>query len=435
MRIRPFSPKSLPAMSRAVAFTLGFASAATFAADRSPLPEATPESAGFSTPALGRIDAFFAREVEQNRIPGAVVAIARNGKLVYFKAHGFLDKPKGVAMPLDAVFNLASMTKVMVAVGALKLNEEGRLPLQSRLDQYFPAFGTMQVGSLTPTGEITLAPMKRPILIHDLFRHTAGFTYGGRGGNDPIRNQYPGGFEAAHDNTGPEFMAKLAKLPLVHQPGTEFEYSLSLDVLGQVVEKVTGQRLNDYMADAVWKPVGMPDTGFVVPAGKRALLAQPLAIDPVSGKPQTLSILTTPVKFDCAGACAFGTVGDYLRFGQMLLNGGTLDGHRVLSPKTVEVMTANHLGPEIKNNVAVVEPHREGYGFGLGVAVRMSDVAAVPGTVGDYTWNGANGTAFWVDPKEKLVVVMGTVGPGDIRKYFREQLGALVYGAMSALNP
>jgi CubicO group peptidase (beta-lactamase class C family) len=172
-----------------------------------------------------------------------------------------------------------------------------------------------------------------------------------------------------------------------------------------------------------------------VPAEKRSRLARPFPNDPLSGKPQRIGILDKAAKFDCAGSCAFSTVADYLRFGQMLANGGAIDGKRVLSPKTVAVMTSDHLGTAIKNNVASIEQHRDGYGFGLGVAVRLDDgVAATPGTKGDYTWNGANGTLFWVDPKEKLVVVVGTAAPGEIRKYYREQMGALVYGAMTRLE-
>jgi CubicO group peptidase (beta-lactamase class C family) len=179
----------------------------------------------------------------------------------------------------------------------------------------------------------------------------------------------------------------------------------------------------------------MKDTMFQVPDSQLARLAQPLPIDPISGKPQAIRILKTQSKFDCAGACAFGTVGDFLRFGQLLVNGGMIDGKRVLSPKTVAFMTSNHLPPSVKNNVPLVEPHRDGYSFGLGVAVRMNDgVAATPGTAGDFSWNGANGTSFWADPKEKLVVVVGTVAPGDIRKYYREQMGDLVYGAMTRLE-
>lgn len=203
-------------------------------------------------------------------------------------------------------------------------------------------------------------------------------------------------------------------------------------MLGAVVEKVTGQRLGDYLAAHVWKPLGMTDTTFAVPADRRARLAQPYANDPLTGKPQSIPVMAQQTKFDCGGACAFGTVSDYLRFGQALLAGGALDGRRILSPQTVAHMTANHLGPEIRNAVGVVEPHREGYGFGLGVAVRLQQgVAAVPGNPGEFSWNGAYGTAFFADPKEKLVVVVGTAAPGELRKYYREQVQDLVYGAMT----
>ena len=397
-----------------------------------PLPPIAPAEAGFSPQALDRIDQFFAREVAADRIPGGVVAIARNGRLVYFKSHGYLDKAAGTPMPRDAIFNLASMTKVMASVAALRLNEEGRLPLKSRLDSYYPEFANMKVG-VPGAGDLTLKAVDNPIFIHDLLRHTSGLIYGGRG-NHPISKLYPNGYVAL-DVTSAEFLGTLTKLPLAHQPGTAFEYGFSTDVLGLVVEKVAGKQLGDYLNEIVWGPVGMPDTAFSVPDAKRARLAKALPFDPVSKNPQRILVLEKTPKFHCGGACAYGTVGDYLRFGQMLLDGGAIDGKRVLSPKTVAFMTSNHLGPTIVNNVPLVEPHRDGYSFGLGVAVRMHEgIAAIPGSKGDYSWNGANGTAYWADPKEKLVVVMGTVGPGDIRKYFREQLTDLVYGAMTKLQ-
>jgi CubicO group peptidase (beta-lactamase class C family) len=401
----------------------GLAMAAT------PLPPAAPESVGFSKEGLVRIDDFFAREIAAGRVPGAVVAIARDGKLVHYKAYGFLNKATNEPMPLDAIFNLASMTKVMTAVGGLTLNEQGRLPLKSALSDYLPAFAKMNVGAMA-NGEIKLEPAK-PIFIHDLFRHTSGITYGGRG-DSPVHKLYPSGSApAAAQYTADEFIAKLASVPLLYQPGTVWDYGFSTDVLGLVIEKVSGKRLGEFLKSSVWDKVNMPDTTFNVPAEKRKRLARPLANDPLTGKEQSIAILDKPVKFDCAGSCAFSTVGDYLRFGQMLLDGGAIDGKRVLSPKTVRAMTSDHLGNNIKNNVAGTEPHRDGYGFGLSVAVRLvNGVAAVPGTAGDYTWNGANGTAYWADPKERLVVVYGTVAPGEIRKYYREQMGALVYGAM-----
>ncbi|HET7729736.1 MAG TPA: serine hydrolase domain-containing protein [Usitatibacter sp.] len=400
-----------------------------------PLPPIAPDRAGFSTEGLARIDRFFAREIEANRVPGAVVAIARDGKLVYFKAHGFQDKAAGIPMRTDTIFQLASMTKILAAVGGLVLNEEGRLPLKSRLDEYFPAFGKMSVGVVSASGEIALEPQKQPIFIHDLFRHTSGIPYGGRG-TTAVHKLWPGGSAvAAAKYDGPEFLATITALPLLHQPGTAWDYSFSTDVLGLVIEKVTGQRLDHYLKSAVWDKVGMPDTFFAIPADKAKRLARPLPTDPLSGKPQKITNLDEGFKFDCAGSCAYGTVGDYLRFGQMLIDGGAIDGKRVLSPKTVAWMTSDHLGPNIRNQVAGTEPHRDGYSWGLGVAVRMHDgVAATPGSKGDFTWNGANGTAFWADPQERLVVVVGTAAPGEIRKYYREQVGALVYGAMTQLR-
>lgn len=394
-----------------------------------PLPAATPESAGFSREGLARIDRFFEREIAADRVPGAVVAIARDGKLVHYKAYGYLDKATGEKMPLDAIFNLASMTKVMAAVGGLTLMEEGRLPLKSRLDQYYPQFAKMTVGV---PGDAKSEPA-RPIFIHDLYRHTSGLTYGP--GDNAVSKLYPGAFDAAFTMSTAEFIEKVSSLPLVYQPGTTFNYGFSIDVLGAVIEKVSGQPLEGYLRQAVWDKVGMPDTTFHVPAEKRKRVARPLPNDPISGKPQRIAILETPVKFDCAGACAFGTVGDYLRFGQMLVDGGAIGGKRVLSPKTVSWMTSDHLGSAIRNNVAIVEPHRDGYTFGLGMAVRVVEgMAAIPGSPGDFSWNGANGTAFWADPAERLVVVYGTVAPGDIRKYYREQVQDLVYGAMTQLR-
>jgi CubicO group peptidase (beta-lactamase class C family) len=414
-------------------FALGSIMVSVSAHAATPLPVAVPEQVGFSTEGLARIDAFFAREIAAARVPGAVIAIARDGKLVHYKAYGALNKATGESMPLDAIFNLASMTKVMTAAGGLTLNEEGRLPLKSPLSEYLPAFAKMNVGVVAANGEIKLEPAN-PIYIHDLFRHTSGITYGGRG-DTAVHKLYPAGSApAAARYTGEEFIAKLAATPLLYQPGTVWDYGFSIDILGLVIEKISGKRLNDFLKASVWDRVGMPDTTFDVPAEKRKRIARPLPKDPVSGKDQNISILDKPVKFDCAGSCAFSTVGDYLRFGQMLLDGGIIDGKRVLSAKTVRAMTSDHLGANIKNNVAGTEPHRDGYGFGLGVAVRLHDgLAAVPGTAGDYTWNGANGTAYWADPKERLVVVYGTVAPGEIRKYYREQVGALVYGAMQDL--
>jgi len=403
----------------------------TGAVSAAPLPETSSGDAGFSAEGLSRIDSFFAEEIAANRVPGAVIAIARDGKLVYYKAYGYLDMEKGVPMPLDAIFAYASMTKIMTSVAALTLTQTGKLPLQSKLSNYYPAFDEMKVGVIGADGKLTLEPQKRPIFIHDLFRHTSGLTYGGRG-DHPISKLYPGGTDPAFEGSTADFINRITKLPLAYQPGVAFEYSFSADVLGAVVEKVSGKSLGAYLAEHVWGKLNMVDTTFKVPPDKRARLAQPFPHNPLDGKPQDIPVIRKQTTFDCGGACALGTVGDYLRFGQMLMNGGMLEDERILSPQTAALMTANHLGPEIRNNVAVIEPHREGYGFGLGVAVRMNPgIAAVPGNVGEFSWNGAYGTAFFADPKEKLVVVIGTAAPGELRKYYREQVQVLVYGAMT----
>jgi CubicO group peptidase (beta-lactamase class C family) len=397
-----------------------------------PLPEARPDEVGFSEQGLARLDDFFAREIAAKRVPGAVVAIARDGKLVHYKAYGQLDPVKGTPMSLDAVFALASMTKPMAAVAALTLMEQGRLPLQASVANYYPAFADMKVGVPQVDGSLKMEAQASPITIHDLYRHTSGLMYGGRpDSTNPLARLYPDGTAPAVEGDTSAFIDRITKLPLVHQPGTEFEYGFSIDVLGAVVEKVSSQRLGDYLAANVWQPLGMRDATFHPSEAQHDRLARPFPNDPLTGKPQSIKLLDTATRFDCGGACSFATVGDYLRFGQMLLDGGELDGKRILGPKTVHHMVSNHLGPAIKNNVANIEPHRDGFSFGLGVAVRTSEgLSSVPGNPGEFTWNGAYGTQFFCDPKEHLVVVVGTAAPGEIRKYYREQVQDIVYGAM-----
>ncbi len=420
---------SSPALAALATLTLALG----LPAAAQPLPSAAPESVGMSAERLRRIDAFFSGEIERNRLPGAVVAIAREGKLVYFKAFGFADKAKGLPATTDTIYQLASMTKPMAAVGALVLTEQARLPLQSRLSDYLPAYAKAQVGVPAADGKFTLEAPKRPILIHDLFRHTAGLTYGGRpDSSSPMAALWPSGNAASHMGSAAEMADKLAALPLVYQPGTVFEYSLSFDVLGAVVEKITGKPLGGHLAETLWGPLKMNDTTFRLTEAQRARVARPLPQNPLDGKPQSIAAIDRPPTFDCGGACAFGTMGDYIRFGQMMLNGGSLDGQQVLSPATVQLMTTNHLGSAIQNRVAAVEPHRDGYGFGLGVAVRLQPgLAAVPGNPGEYSWNGANGTGYFADPKAQLVVAFGTAAPGELRKYYREQVQNLVYGALT----
>lgn len=398
---------------------------------KSPLPLASSPGQGFSQEGLKRIDTFFADQIATNQMPGAVLAISKNGRLSVFKPYGYLDKDSQKPMTTDAIFNLASMTKVMATVGALTFYEEGKLPLNAPISDWLPQFKNMKLGQIDAEGKLTTVPAKNPITVQDLMRHTNGLTYGGRGAT-PIHKFYPAGSAVAAINfSTDEFIDKLAAAPLLYEPGTAWDYGFGIDVLGIIEEKISGKTLGGVLQERVWSKVGMPSTSFQLAEKDRARLAQPLPIDPISGKPQKVDIHSKQIKFDCGGSCAYSTAGDYLRFGQMLLNGGSIDGKRVLGPQTVAFMTANHLNKDIKNNVSGTEPARVGYGFGLGVAVRTErGLSANNGNVGDYSWNGAYGTIFFVDPKEQMVVVMMGVAPGDIRKIHREKLNALIYGAL-----
>src|ERR1700680_663190 len=254
-----------------------------------PLPEARPDEVGFSQAGLARMDDFFAREISAKRVPGAVVAVARDGKLVHYKAYGQLDAAKGTAMPLDAVFALASMTKPMAAVAGLTLMEQGRLPLQARLSEYYPAFAEMKVGVPQADGSLKMEAQASPITIHDLYRHTSGLMYGGRpDSSSPLVRLYPDGTAPAIEGDTQAFIDRITKLPLAHQPSTEFEYGFSIDVLGAVVEKVSEQRLGEYLAANVWHPLGMTDATFHPAEGQRDRLARPFPNDPLTGKPQSI---------------------------------------------------------------------------------------------------------------------------------------------------
>ena len=360
---------------RPVALLAALVSGAAFA---QPLPTVAPERAGFSSQGLARIDQFFAREIQANRVPGAVVAIARDGQLVYYKAHGFLDKSKNEPMPVDAIFQLASMTKIMASVGGLALNEQGRLPLKSRLDEYLPGFAKMSVGVPSAGGELALEPAKQPIFIHDLFRHTSGITYGGRG-STAVHKLYPAGSAAAAAQyTGEEFVAKLSSLPLLHQPGTVWDYSFSTDVLGLVIEKVTGRPLGDYLNGV---RVGQVAHGGHLLRGAcrqapshRAAAADRSDHRQAAAHRQPRGRQQVPVRRRLRLRHGWR-----LRpFGQMLMNGGTLDGQRVLSPTTV----ANAQPPPHWNFVGVSSsaiccglPLSGSFGSGRAMRLRLS-----PGT-------------------------------------------------------
>jgi CubicO group peptidase (beta-lactamase class C family) len=408
------------------------ASSAALAED--PLPRANPEEVGLSSERLARIGETLKADIEAGRIPGAVIAVARRGKLVALDAYGWRDKAAGVAMTTDTIFNIASMTKPMTTVGALMLYERGKLLIDDPLAKYFPKFAVMRVAARDAAGEPTAetVPANRQITIQDLMRHTSGLIYGGRG-NTLVHKMYPAGSsDAAREYDGAAFMEKLASLPLLHQPATVWDYGFGLDVLGLTIESITKQSLGQYLHANLFTPLGMTDTGFSISADKAARYAKPLPTDPDTGKPQTRSPeLTQPIKFECGGGCAASTASDYLRFAMMLTNGGRAGEARLLGRKTIEYMLSDQLGANIKNLVGNADPTRADYGFGLGVAVRTTPgVVRMMGSVGQFSWPGASGTEWWADPKEELAVVYMSAAPGPIRWHYRQKINALVYQAI-----
>jgi CubicO group peptidase (beta-lactamase class C family) len=398
-----------------------------------PLPRAKPEEAGMSSERLALIGKTVNAEIARDQLPGAVLAIARRGKLVYFETFGYRDKTAGAPMTTDAIFNIASMTKPMVAVGALQLYEQGKLLMDEPLAKYFPKFASMQVAVMDAKKESILetVPAARKITIQDLFRHTSGLIYGGRG-TTAVHKLYPeGSGQAAAAMTGAEFLDHLSSRPLLYQPGTVWDYGFGLDVLGLIIEQLTEQSLGDYLQQNVWKPLGMADTGFLIAADKAARYAAALPNDPVSGNPQSMTPLTQRTKFECGGGCAASTASDYLRFALMLMNKGKSGDARILGPKTVEYMLSNQLAPDVKNLIVNGDPTRADYGFGLGLAVRTTPgVVRMMGSVGDFSWPGASGTNWWADPHEELAVVWMAHSPGPIRWKYRQMINALVYQAI-----
>jgi CubicO group peptidase (beta-lactamase class C family) len=399
-----------------------------------PLPRAKPEDVGMSSERLARIATALNAEIQKGRMPGAVVAVARKGKLVYYQAFGYLDKDAGTKMTTDAIFSIASMTKPMVSAGALTLVEQGKMQIDDPLSAYFPQFAKMQVAVLKSNdagGAFDTVPAARAITMRDLMLHTSGIIYGGRG-STPVHKLYPGGSSSAGmEMSGQEFLDKIAKNPLLHQPGSTWDYGFGLDVLGLAIEKVSGQTLGQYLAASLWKPLGMVDTGFSVPAEKQKRYAKGFANDPETGKPQFVLDLSKPLKFECGGGCTASTAGDYLHFAQMLLNGGQLNGKRVLGRKTVEYMLSNQLAPNVVNLIGNADPTRADMGFGLGLAVQTTPgVVRTQGSVGSYSWPGAYGTNWWADPKEQLAVVFMAHTPGPIRWHYRYVINSLVNQAI-----
>jgi CubicO group peptidase (beta-lactamase class C family) len=392
---------------------------------------AKPEEVGLSRDRLARIALALTRQIEERSFPGAVALVARKGRIAYFEAVGQLDPKSGAPMSKDAIFRLYSMTKPFTSVAIMMLVEDGRLRLMDPIGVYLPELAKLEV--LVPGTDAagkptyTTVAAEKPVTVYDLLRHTSGFVYPSTP-NAYLKDLYTKEKVNWSGVTPAEQIQALAKVPLARQPGTMWEYGLSTDVAGRIVEAVSGMPLGRFLETRLFRPLGMTDTSFLVPAGKVKRLAQPLAADKATGKPIALHDVTVAAKNDAGGAGAAGVAIDYARFLQMLANGGQLDGKRILARTTVRQMTSDHLG-DIKPAIPTLQP---GYGFGLGFAVRRADgLSGLLGSAGEYNWGGAGGTGFWVDPKEQLVAVLMTQAqPGPWQREFKELFRQMVYQAI-----
>ncbi len=397
------------------------------------LPHAKPDTVGLSPSRLARIRETLTREVEAGRIPGGVVAIARRGQVAYVEAVGYRDPATKAAMTPDTIFSIASMTKPMTSVAAMQLHEEGHLLLGDPIAKYLPALADMQVAELLASDRVTTRPPARAPTIQDLLRHTSGLTYRERGTSAAHKLHPPPTFESALTLSKDQFLAHLGKAPLLFDPGSNWEYGSSTDVLGMVVEAVTGKPLATVLSERIWQPLGMIDTSFELPETKRVRYGRALEKDPLTGAKQSV-VHAGPhaFKWGPGGAAALSTAADYLKFCEMVRQGGALGGTRLLGPKTVAYMTSDHLAANLGNRIAdAMDPAATGYGFGLGFAVRRQDgVAALMGSAGDYYWSGVFGTYFWIDPKEQLSAVFMAAAPGLIRMRYRQLIRAVVYQAL-----
>lgn len=397
------------------------------------LPTAAPESVGLNAERLGRISQTFRDDVAKGTMPGAVLLIARDGKVAYHEAFGSIDPQTKAPMTKDAIFRIYSMTKPFTSVAAMMLVEEGKIALADPVSKYIPAFKEVKVGVEKPGADgkptLDMVAPRRAMNVHDLLRHTAGLTYGVFG-ESLVKVAYRDAklFDGDPDNA--EFADRVAKLPLMFQPGSTWEYSHATDILGRVVEIASGKSLYAFMKERLFDPLGMPDTAFyVAEAGKRDRVAEPFENDRQIGVGSFFTDPRQPRKWESGGGGGVGTSMDYARFLQMLLDGGALDGKRYLSPKTVAYMTSDHLGATVAAAGPAYLPG-EGYTFGLGFAVRKeTGLSPVPGTAGDYNWGGAGGTYMWVDPKERLFVVFMMQSPKQ-RIYYRSLLKDMVYAAI-----
>jgi len=391
--------------------------------------------AAFTSRGLARIDDYLKDEIAENKIPGAVLVIERNGKTVYSKSFGLRDPGTKQPMTAGTIFRIYSMSKPITTVAAMMLVEDGKLSLDDPLSKYVPAFANTRVGveqkSANGTATLHLVSAKQPITIRDLMRQTSGITYGFFG-EGLVKKAYADAHLFDGDMDDADFAERVAGLPLAYQPGTTWDYGHSTDILGRVIEVVSGKSLFQFEEDRLLRPLGMKDTGFyVTDPAKRSLVAEPFPDDRVIADHFVMNDPRVEQKWESGGGGMVSTVGDYARFAQMMINGGTLDGKRYLSRKTIVSMGSDQIGPGsgVKPGPYYFPGHGSGFGFGFAVRTEPSERPG-EGSVGEINWSGAGGTTFWIDPKQNIFVVFmaQTIGQRDS---LRVTLRDLVYSALS----
>ncbi len=367
----------------------------------------------------------FKREVDKGTLPGATVMVARRGQIGWFDAIGRQGPASDAPMRQDSIFRIFSMTKPIVSVGIMMLLEDGHFLLNDPVAKFIPEFARQQVG-IERHGKLELAPVARPMTIQDLLRHTSGITYE-HTGNSLVQQLYTQTRLRSRKITNAEHAAMVASLPLICQPGAEWNYSRSTDILGRIIEVVTRKPLSSFLTERILAPLQMAETAFFTAEENAPRLAEPFPIDPwTAEKVQLFNMLERPA-MESGGGGLVSTTMDYARFCQMLLNGGSLDGNRIIGRKTLELMASDHLSPHVAIKGTLLTP---GHGFGLGFAVRNNaGIASFLGSVGQFFWSGMGGTFFWIDPKEELFAVFMSQAPGQ-RDYTRTLVRNLVYAAL-----
>ncbi|SEN12930.1 serine hydrolase domain-containing protein [Bradyrhizobium sp. OK095] len=383
---------------------------------------------------LAKVSDYIRNEVATGKIPGAILLLQQHGKPVYYENFGVRDVATEISMSADTIFRLYSMSKPITSVMAMMLVEEGKLSLDDPVSRYIPAFAGMKVGveKKAEDGKIALAleALEHSITIKDLLRHTAGLPYGYYGGELVNKLYADAGLFNNGDSTNAEFVAKITALPLAEQPGTKWDYGHATDVLGRIVEVISGKTLLQFEKERLLDPLGMTETAFfVADPAKFPRIAEPMPGDRNINPTTQVRDIRRPVKWESGGGGMVGTVGDYARFAQMLLNGGSYDGRRYLKPETIALMASDHIGPETK--IARDQNYYPGAtsGFGLGFAVRTSVPPATSWPLGEYRWDGVGGTFFFIDPEDDLFGVFMVQTPSQ-RGRIQLALKTLIYQAM-----